>query len=455
MFENLTEKFSKTLRALTGRAHLTESNIQETLDEVRKTLLEADVALEVVDAFVQAISKKAVGTEIKTGLSPAQFFVKIVHEELLFLMGEANVDINLKTTPPAVILMAGLQGSGKTTTVAKLAKYLKEHHKKSVMVVSADIYRPAAIEQLKTLATDIQVEFFPSNLEEKPTDIAKNALLQAKKQGMDVLIVDSAGRLHIDDQMMSEIKEVHKVLNPIETLFVVDSMTGQDAAKSAKAFDQALPLTGIVLTKTDGDARGGAALSIRYITGKPIKFIGVGEKVSALEPFHPDRLATRILGMGDVLSLIEQIEQKVDKAEAEKLAKKLQKGKGFDLEDYRDQLKQMLNMGGLASMMEKLPGMGMIPQAAKAKMDDKMLVHSIAIINSMTPKERRFPAIISGSRKQRIAKGSGTQPQQISQLLKQHEKMQKMMKKVAGMGGINKLMRGLQGRLPPGMFPGG
>jgi len=454
MFENLTERLSKTLRNLTGRGRLSEDNIKETLQEVRKALLEADVAVEVVEAFTEAVSVKALGVEIPSNLSPAQFFVKVVHDELLFLMGEANVDINLRTTPPAVILMAGLQGSGKTTTVAKLAKYLKEHHKKSVMVVSADIYRPAAIDQLKTLAYDIGVSFFPSDPTQKPVYIANTALQQAKRQACDVLIVDSAGRLHIDSEMMSEIKDIHKVLNPIETLFVVDSMTGQDAAKSARAFDLALPLTGVVLTKTDGDARGGAALSIRYITGKPIKFIGVGEKTSALEPFHPDRMATRILGMGDVLSLVEELERKVDKEEAQKLAKKLQKGHGFDLGDYRDQIKQMLTMGGMSSMLDKLPGVGAIPQAAKAKLNDRMLIQSVAVIDSMTQHERRFPAVITGSRKRRIAKGSGTEIQQVNQVIKQHEKMQKMMKKFSNKGGIARMMRGLQGRLPPGMFPG-
>ncbi|HEY6611006.1 MAG TPA: signal recognition particle protein, partial [Pseudomonas sp.] len=351
MFENLTDRLSQTLRNVTGRAKLTEDNIKDTLREVRMALLEADVALPVVKDFVNKVRDRAVGTEVSKSLTPGQAFVKIVRAELEELMGAANEDLNLAATPPAVILMAGLQGAGKTTTVGKLARFLKERKKKSVLVVSADVYRPAAIKQLETLAGEVGVTFFPSDLSQKPVDIARAAIAEGKLKFIDVVIVDTAGRLHIDAEMMDEIKQVHAAINPVETLFVVDAMTGQDAANTAKAFNEALPLTGVVLTKVDGDARGGAALSVRAITGKPIKFLGMGEKSEALDPFHPDRVASRILGMGDVLSLIEQAEQTMDREKAEKLTKKLKKGKGFDLEDFRDQLQQMKNMGGLGSLM--------------------------------------------------------------------------------------------------------
>jgi signal recognition particle subunit SRP54 len=347
-------------------------------------------------------------------------------------------------------MMAGLQGSGKTTTVAKLSRWLKETKKKSVLITSADIYRPAAIDQLKTLAAEVGVDFFPSDPSQDPVDIAAGALQQARTQSADVVIIDTAGRLHIDEQMMVEIKRLHAAINPVETLFVVDSMTGQDAANTAKAFNDALPLTGVVLTKTDGDARGGAALSIRHITGKPIKFLGVGEKTTALEPFYPDRMASRILGMGDVLSLIEQVEQKVDREEAEKLARKVQKGKGFNLEDFRSQLQQMQNMGGLTSLLDKMPGMSGVPDAVKNQMNDKQMRRLEAIINSMTPHERRFPQVIKGSRKKRIAQGSGTEVQDVNRLLKQFTQMQKMMKKMSK-GGMAKMMRGMKGKMPPGM----
>ena len=467
MFENLSERLSKTFKNLTGRLRLTQENIEETLQEVHKALLEADVALEVVKAFVQAVSQKSIGVDVPTGLSPSQFFLKVVNDELVSLMGESNIDINLKITPPAVILMAGLQGSGKTTTTAKLAHFLKKKHKKSVMVVSADVYRPAAIEQLKILAEQIGVAFFPSDLSQAPTAIVRAALQQAKQQGVDVLMVDTAGRLHIDDAMMDEIKAIHQILNPIDTLFVVDSMSGQDAARSAKAFDAALPLTGIVLTKTDGDARGGAALSIRYLTGKPIKWIGVGEKIEALEPFYPERMASRILGMGDVLSLIEEIEQKVDKEKVEKLAKKIKKGEQFDLADYREQLMQMISMGGmgaLVGMMGKIPGMGSMVKMVNEdtqNAQNKAFKQSIAIIDSMTLRERQFPAIINGSRKLRIAKGAGLQIQQVSKVIKEHEKMKKITQKMSSKSGMMGMMRGLQGRMggkggfPPGMLPPG
>jgi len=454
MFENLTDRLSATLKNISGRGRLTEDNIKDTLREVRMALLEADVALPVVREFIGKVKERAVGAEVTKSLSPGQVFVKIVQSELEAAMGEVNEVLNLNAQPPAVIMMAGLQGAGKTTSVAKLSKFLREREKKSVLVVSADVYRPAAIKQLETLATEVEVEFFPSDISQEPIDIANAAIAHAKKKFIDVVIVDTAGRLHVDSEMMDEIIELHSAVNPVETLFVVDAMTGQDAANTAKAFDEALPLTGIILTKTDGDARGGAALSIRHITGKPIKFLGVGEKTDALEPFHRDRVASRILGMGDVLSLIEEVERKVDKSKAEKLAKKLKKGKGFDLEDFRDQLAQMRNMGGMMGMMDKLPGMGNVPDAVKNQMDDKSTMHMEAIISSMTPGERARPDIIKGSRKRRIAAGSGMQIQDVNKLLKQFTQMQKMMKKMSGKGGMQKMMRGMQGMMPPGMGGG-
>ncbi len=375
-----------------------------------------------------------------------------MQNELVVAMGEVNQSLNLAAQPPAVVLMAGLQGAGKTTSVGKLGKFLREKQKKKVLVVSADVYRPAAIKQLETLAQTVGVDFFPSEAHEKPIDIVNSALQHAKLKFYDVLLVDTAGRLHVDDAMMDEIKQVHASINPVETLFVVDAMTGQDAANTAKAFNEALPLTGVILTKIDGDARGGAALSIRHITGKPIKFLGVGEKTDALEPFHPDRIASRILGMGDVLSLIEELESKVDRSQAEKLAKKLKKGDGFDLTDFLDQLKQMRNMGGMASMMSKLPGVGQLPDNVKSQMDDKVLVRMEAIINSMTQQERAKPEIIKGSRKRRIAMGSGMQVQDVNRLLKQFDDMQRMMKKMKN-GGLAKMMRSMKGMMPPG-FPG-
>ena len=454
MFENLTDRLSQTLRNVTGRAKLTEDNIKDTLREVRMALLEADVALPVVKDFVNKVKERAVGTEVSKSLTPGQAFVKIVRAELEELMGAANEDLNLAAAPPAVILMAGLQGAGKTTTVGKLARFLKERKKKSVLVVSADVYRPAAIKQLETLANEVGVTFFPSDLSQKPVDIARAAIAEGKLKFIDVVIVDTAGRLHIDAEMMEEIKQVHAAINPIETLFVVDAMTGQDAANTAKAFNDALPLTGVVLTKVDGDARGGAALSVRAITGKPIKFLGMGEKSEALDPFHPDRVASRILGMGDVLSLIEQAEQSMDREKAAKLTQKLKKGKGFDLEDFRDQLQQMKNMGGLGSLMDKLPmlgglNLGQMGNAQQAA--EKQFKQMEAIINSMTPGERRDPEMISGSRKRRIALGSGTQVQDVGRLIKQHKQMQKMMKKVTAKGGMAKMMRGMSSLMPGGM----
>lgn len=454
MFENLSDRLSKSLKNISGRGRLTEDNIKDTLREVRMALLEADVALPVIREFIANVKTRAVGQEVSKSLTPGQIFVKIVRSELEGAMGQANEGLDLKAAPPAVILMAGLQGAGKTTSVAKLSKFLKEREKKKVLVVSADIYRPAAIKQLETLASEIDVEFYPSDVSQNPTTIANNAIAHAKKQFCDVVIVDTAGRLHIDGDMMDEIKQLHSNINPVETLFVVDAMTGQDAANTAKAFNDALPLTGVILTKTDGDARGGAALSIRHITGKPIKFLGVGEKTDALEPFHPDRVASRILGMGDVLSLIEEVEQKVDKKQAEKLARKVKSGKGFDLEDFRDQLVQMKSMGGMMGLMDKLPGMGNMSEQVKGQMDDKVTIRMEAIINSMTPAERIKPEIIKGSRKRRIAAGSGTQIQDVNKLLKQFTQMQKMMKKMSGKGGMQKMMRSMKGMMPPGGMGG-
>jgi len=455
MFDNLTERLGSVLNKLRGQGRLSEENIKETMREVRMALLEADVALPVVRAFIEQVREKALGEEVLRSLTPGQVLIKIVNDELVKVMGEANERLNLSTQPPAVVLMAGLQGSGKTTSVAKLARRLHETDKKSVMVVSCDVYRPAAIDQLKTLAAEVGADFFASSPEQKPVDIAVSALAQARKQYKDVLIVDTAGRLHIDEQMMAEIKQLHAAIKPVETLFVVDSMTGQDAANTAKAFNDSLPLTGVVLTKTDGDARGGAALSIRQITGKPIKFLGVGEKIDALESFHPERMASRILGMGDVISLVEEVHRKVDHGKAEQLAKKLQAGKGFDLADFKDQMEQMASMGGVRSLMDKLPGMGEIPDHVKGQVNDKEIHRTIAIINSMTPQERRFPAIIKGSRKRRIALGSGTQVQDINRMLKQFAQMQKMMKRMKGGGGIARMMRSLKGRMGPGGMPPG
>ena len=451
MFENLSDRLTAVVKKLRGQARLTEENIDGTLREVRMALLEADVALPVVRAFMDGVRAKALGQDVIGSLTPGQALIRVVRDELTLLMGESGVGIDYAAQPPVVILLAGLQGSGKTTSAAKLAKRIKEHDKKSVAVVSCDVYRPAAIEQLRVLAQEIGVDFYPSAANAKPRDIALGAIEQARRQFKDVLIVDTAGRLHIDEEMMQEIRDLHAALNPKETLFVIDSMMGQDAVNTARAFSDALPLTGVVLTKTDGDARGGAALSVRHITGKPIKFIGVGEKTHALEPFHPDRMASRILGMGDVLTLIEEVEQKVDKQKAAKVAEKLAKGKGFDLVDFREQLDQMKNMGGLSALMGKLPGTAELPHHVKNRVNDKELTRLAAIIDSMTPQERRFPAIVKASRKRRIALGSGTQVQDINRLLKQFDQMQKMMKKVSKKGGLKSLIRGMKGQMPPRM----
>ncbi|MCP5145398.1 MAG: signal recognition particle protein [Gammaproteobacteria bacterium] len=451
MFENLSERLGKVIKNLRGQARLTEENIDATLREVRMALLEGDVALPVVRKFIDHVRSKALGQEVIGSLTPGQALVRVVRDELTALMGEAAVPLNMNAEPPVVILMAGLQGAGKTTSVAKLARFLKDREHKSVAVVSCDVYRPAAIEQLKVLAGEVDVTFIPSEASEKPLDIARRAVADARRTFKDVLLVDTAGRLHIDEQMMAEIRALHQQLQPAETLFVVDAMTGQDAVQTAKAFNDALPLTGVVLTKTDGDARGGAALSVREVTGAPIKFLGVGEKNDALETFHPDRMASRILGMGDVLSLIEEVEQKVDRNKAEQFARKVAKGKGFDLEDFRDQLKQMQNMGGLDSLLDKLPGMNQVPAEVKGQLNNREFVKLIAIIDSMTPHERQFPAVIKASRKIRIAKGSGTQVQDINRMLKQFTQMQKMFKKVSKKDGLKNLMRGMGGKFPGGM----
>ncbi len=454
MFENLSDRLSASLKKISGKASLTEDNIQETLREVRMALLEADVALPVVKTFVEGVKERALGQQVGSSLNPGQQFLKIVQSELEHVMGDSNESLNLAAQPPAVVLMAGLQGAGKTTSVAKLARYLKEREKKKVMVVSADIYRPAAIKQLETLASEVGVEFFASHADQKPVDIARNAVQAAKVKFIDVLLVDTAGRLHIDDALMTEIRQLHKALSPVETLFVIDAMIGQDAVTTAKAFNEALPLTGVILTKVDGDARGGAALSVRQVTGKPIKFLGVGEKTDALEPFHPDRIASRILGMGDMMSLIEDVEQKVDRKKAEQLAKKVAKGKRFDLNDLRDQLQQMKNLGGFSGLLDKLPGMGNMSQMVEQANMGKQFSRMEAIINSMTPAERRNPDLLNGSRKRRITVGSGTNLQDLNRLLKQHKQMGKMMKKMKGKG-MQQMMRGMAGNMPSGGGMGG
>ena len=453
MFQNLTDRLGQTLKNISGKGRLTEDNIKDTLREVRMALLEADVALPVIKDFINNVKTRALGVEVSKSLQPGQMFVKIVQNELEQAMGDGTEGLNLAATPPAVIMMAGLQGAGKTTSVGKLAKYLTEREKKKVIVVSADVYRPAAIKQLQTLSEEVGVECFPSNIMQRPVDIVKAAIDHAKMQFFDVLLVDTAGRLAVDEKMMDEIKQLHAAVNPVETLFVVDAMTGQDAANTAKAFNEALPLTGVILTKADGDARGGAALSVKHITGKPIKFLGMGEKLDALEPFHPQRIASRILGMGDVLSLIEDVERNVDRKKAERVAKKIQKGQGFDLQDFKEQLEQMRNMGGMMSLMDKLPGMGGMSAKIKDKANDKQFTQMEAIINSMTAGERKRPDVIKGSRKKRIAAGSGTQIQDVNRMLKQFMQMQKMMKKMGG-GNMKKMMRGMGGMMPPGGMGG-
>ncbi|MGP4123839.1 MAG: signal recognition particle protein [Sodalis sp. (in: enterobacteria)] len=451
MFDNLSERLSRTLRNISSKGRLTHDNIKDTLREVRMALLEADVALPVVRDLISRVKENALGQEVNKSLTPGQEFVKIMRTELVRALGDENNALNLATQPPAVVLVAGLQGAGKTTSVGKLGKYLREKQKKKVLVVSADVYRPAAIKQLETLATTAGIDVFPSDVTQKPLDIVTQALNQANLKFYDVLLVDTAGRLHVDKTMMAEIIAIHTAINPVETLFIVDAMTGQDAANTAQAFNQALPLTGIILTKVDGDSRGGAALSIRHLTGKPIKFMGVGEKTDALEHFYPDRLAGRILGMGDVLSLIEDIESKVDRGQAEKLARQLQKGKDFDLTDFLNQIKQMRNIGGMTSMIGKLPSIDKLPDNVKSQMDDKVLMRMEAIINSMTVKERVSPEIIKGSRKRRIAAGSGMQVQDVNRLLKQFNDMQRMMKQMKK-GGIVKMIRNIKSMMPHGLL---
>ena len=452
MFDNLTGRLSEAARALSGKGRLTEANIKDTLRQVRLALLEADVALPVVKTFIDRIRDQAVGEEVSKSLTPGQALVKIIHTELVHILGDEFTPLNLKAQPPVVILMAGLQGAGKTTTAAKLARRLIDKDKKRVMLVSTDVYRPAAILQLERLAEEVGALHCPSSENDKPVAIVDRALEEARRSHADVLIVDTAGRLHVDGQMMTEVAEVHARSGAAETLFIVDSMAGQDAVNAATAFKESLPLTGVILTKADGDAKGGVALSVREVTGQPIRFLGVGEKVEALEAFHPERMASRILGMGDVLTLVEEIEEKVEKDKAQKLAKKLRKGRGFDLSDLKDQLEQMMNMGGMAAMLEKLPIPGNIdPSALQDSANEKQLRRQVAIINSMTPAERRFPKTINGSRKKRIAAGCGLQIQDVNRLLKQFTQMERMMRKVSR-GGMKNMLRGLPaGKLPPGM----
>ncbi|HRE13160.1 MAG TPA: signal recognition particle protein [Usitatibacteraceae bacterium] len=446
MLDTLTQRLASVIKTVRGHARLTEDNVQEALREVRLALLDADVGLPVVREFTARVKEKALGQEVVGSLTPGQALVGVVHAELVALMGGAHAALNLATTPPAVLLMAGLQGAGKTTSAGKLAKLLKAQ-KKKVLLVSADVYRPAAIEQLKTLATQLEVDVFPSDASQKPVEIAANALDWARKHYHDVLIVDTAGRLAIDEAMMAEVKAIHAAVKPIETLFVVDAMQGQDAVKVAKAFSEALPLTGVVLTKLDGDARGGAALSVRQVTGAPIKFAGVSEKMDGLEPFHPDRLASRILGMGDIVSLVEEARKNVDEAEAKKLADKFRKGKGFDLEDFRTQIQQMKKMGGMASLMDKMPAQFANAAAQSPDLQDKALRRTEGIINSMTPLERAKPELIKAARKRRIATGAGVPVQEVNRLLTQFEQMQKMMKMMKS-GGLGKMMRNMKGLLP-------
>jgi signal recognition particle subunit SRP54 len=452
MLDNLTQRLSKVVKSLRGQARLTEDNIQEALREVRMALLEADVALPVVKDFIARVKEKAVGQEVVGSLSPGQALVGVVHDELKVLMGGTHSGLNLAAQPPAVILMAGLQGAGKTTTTGKLGKLLVERMKKKVLTVSADVYRPAAIEQLKTVAGQAGIEFFPSSPDQKPVDIALAALDHARRHYFDVLLVDTAGRLAIDEAMMAEIQALHAAVNPVETLFVVDSMLGQDAVNTARAFNDALPLTGVVLTKLDGDARGGAALSVRHVTGKPLKFAGVGEKLSGLEEFHPERMASRILGMGDILGLVEEARRGVDEDKARAFAQKLKTGKGFDLNDFKEQIAQMRSMGGIGAMLDKLPAQ--FAQAAgklQGGAEEKAVGRIEGIINSMTPLERSKPELLKASRKRRIAAGAGVSVQEVNRLLNQFEQTQKVMKQFSK-GGMQKMMRGLKGMLPGGMM---
>ncbi len=454
MLDNLTQRLAKVVKTLRGQARLTEDNISEMLREVRMALLEADVALPVVKDFIARIKEKAVGQEVVGSLTPGQALVGVVHQELTDLMGGAKAELNFATQPPAIILMAGLQGAGKTTTTAKLGKWLRERQKKKVLAVSCDVYRPAAIEQLKTVSAQAGIDFFPSSVGQKPAEIAAAALDYAKRHFHDVLFVDTAGRLAIDEAMMAEIRELHAQLKPIETLFVVDAMLGQDAVNTAKAFNEALPLTGIILTKLDGDARGGAALSVRHVTGKPLKFAGVGEKLTGIEEFHPERMASRILGMGDILGLVEEAHRNVDQEKAQEFVKKMKSGKGFDLNDFKAQIGQMRSMGGIGALIDKLPAQfGAMAQQAGGAMEDKAVRRIEGIINSMTPLERTKPELIKASRKRRIAAGAGVQVQEVNRLLNQFEQTQKMMKQFSK-GGMAKMMRGVKGLMGKGGMPG-
>lgn len=451
MFSQLSDRFANSINKLRGLGRLTDQNIKEAIADIRRALIEADVALPVISQFIDAVRQKVVGQEVIRQIRPGEAFIKCVQDELTETLGGETGELNLKAQKPVIILMAGLQGSGKTTTTAKLANWLSKSQNKKVMMTSTDIYRPAALEQLETLANQIHVDYFPATTKEKPLNIVKNAIEQAKKQFIDVLLIDTAGRLHIDNEMMTEITAISDYCQPTETLLVVDSMTGQDAANVAKTFNDQLNLTGVVLTKTDGDARGGAALSMRMITGKPIKFVGTGEKIDGLTPFHPDRVASRILGMGDIVSLVESVQEKVDKKQADKMAKKLQKGKRFDFNDFLTQLHQMKKMGGMQSLMDKLPGMAKMPASAAKMMDDGAIKQMEAIILSMTPKERKFPALLNGSRKKRVAGGSGTNIQAVNKLIKQFAQMQKMLKRFKGnkMAKRMKQLEQMKGKLPP------
>jgi signal recognition particle subunit SRP54 len=448
MLDNLTQRLGRVVKTLRGQARLTEDNIADMLREVRMALLEADVALPVVKDFIARVKEKALGQDVIGSLTPGQALVGVVHRELTELMGGQASGLNLATQPPAIILMSGLQGAGKTTTTAKLGKWLKERQKKKVLAVSCDVYRPAAIEQLKAVSAQAGIEFFPSHAGEKPAAIAAAALDYAKKHYFDVLFVDTAGRLAIDEAMMAEIKELHALLNPVESLFVVDAMLGQDAVNTARAFNEALPLTGIVLTKLDGDARGGAALSVRHVTGKPLKFAGVGEKLNGIEEFHPERMASRILGMGDILGLVEDAQRGVDQDKAQEFVKKMKSGKGFDLNDFKEQIGQMRKMGGMSSLLDKMPAQfAQMAQQAGGAVEDKAVGRIEGIINSMTPGERAKPEILKASRKRRIAAGAGVQVQEVNRLLNQFEQTQKVMKQFSK-GGMAKMMRGMKGMLP-------
>ncbi|HEX2667559.1 MAG TPA: signal recognition particle protein [Gammaproteobacteria bacterium] len=449
MFKSLTERLNKTLSALRGTGRLSEQNIRDALRDVRMALLEADVALPVVKAFTDAARDRALGAEVSASLTPGQAFIKIVHEELLKAIGP-GAPLELNATPPVVILLAGLQGAGKTTSAGKLARYLKERLHKKPLLVSTDVYRPAAREQLKKLAAQVGVDYFDSG-SDQPLVIAAGALKEAKARLHDVLIVDTAGRLHVDQELMQEVRSLSAALDPKETLFVIDAMAGQDAANAAAEFGKVLALTGVILTKADGDARGGAALSVRHVTGVPIKFMGVGEDTAALEAFQPDRVVGRILGMGDVLALVEQAQQKIDREKGAELAEKLKKGKRFDLADYRAQLQQLMSMGGMGAMLDKLPGGAAMAGKVNGQFGDKELKRQIAIIDSMTAKERAKPDLLNGSRRRRIAQGSGTQVQEVNRLIKQYDQLAQVMKQMAGAGGMQKMLRGLKGRLPPGM----